>query len=224
MLKIHNSLTREKQDFVPIEPGKVRMYVCGLTVQDVPHLGHARTFIAFDLIQHWLRASGFDVIYVRNITDIDDKIIRRAGENGETIYALTDRMIAAMQADFSALGLQAPQHEPRATEYVPQMHEIIAALEQKGLAYQAGARSTAMASCPASRLTICVPVSGWRSTRRSVIPWILCCGSQPRTPSLPRASGIRPGGQGAPVGISSARPWPAAFLARPLIFMVAGPT
>ena len=138
MLKIHNSLTREKQDFVPIEPGKVRMYVCGLTVQDVPHLGHARTFIAFDLIQRWLRASGFDVIYVRNITDIDDKIIRRAGENGETIYALTDRMIAAMQADFSALGLQAPQHEPRATEYVPQMHEIIAALEKKGLAYQAG--------------------------------------------------------------------------------------
>ncbi len=137
MLKIHNSLAREKQDFVPIESGKVRMYVCGLTVQDVPHLGHARTFIAFDLIQRWLRACGFEVTYVRNITDIDDKIIRRAGENGETIYELTRRMIDAMHADFSALGLQAPQHEPRATDYVPQMHAIIAALEQKGLAYKA---------------------------------------------------------------------------------------
>jgi cysteinyl-tRNA synthetase len=137
MLKIHNTLSREKQEFIPIQAGKVSMYVCGLTVQDVPHLGHARTFIAFDVIQRWLRARGFDVTYVRNITDIDDKIIRKAGENGESIYALTERTIAAMQADFAALGLQPPQHEPRATAFIPQMHEIIATLEQKGLAYQA---------------------------------------------------------------------------------------
>ncbi len=137
MLKIYNTLAREKQEFIPIDPGKVRMYVCGLTVQDVPHLGHARTFIAFDVIQRWLRARGFDVTYVRNITDIDDKIIRRAGDNGESIYALTGRMIDAMHADFDALGLQEPQYEPRATQFIPQMHEIIAALEAKGLAYQA---------------------------------------------------------------------------------------
>ena len=137
MLKIHNTLSREKQEFTPLQAGKVSMYVCGLTVQDVPHLGHARTFIAFDVIQRWLRARGFDVTYVRNITDIDDKIIRRAGENGESIYDLTSRMIAAMHADFAALGLQEPQHEPRATQFIPQMHDIIAALAQKGLAYQA---------------------------------------------------------------------------------------
>ena len=84
MLKIHNSLTRQKQDFVPIEPGKVRMYVCGMTVYDYCHLGHARVMVVFDVVRRWLRASGFDVTYVRNITDIDDKIIKRAAENGET--------------------------------------------------------------------------------------------------------------------------------------------
>jgi cysteinyl-tRNA synthetase len=137
MLKIQNTLTREKQTFVPIEPDKVRMYVCGLTVQGVPHLGHARTFIAFDVIQRWLRASGFEVTYVRNITDIDDKIIRIAGENGESIHALTARMIDSMHQDFAELGLQEPQIEPRATKYIPQMLEIIGTLEKLGLAYQA---------------------------------------------------------------------------------------
>ena len=137
MLKIHNTLTREKQNFSPIEPGRVRMYVCGLTVQDVPHLGHARTFIAFDVIARWLRVSGHTVNYVRNITDIDDKIIRKAGEGGESIHALTARTIAAMQADFAALGMKAPDSEPRATEYIPQMLEMIGTLEREGLAYQA---------------------------------------------------------------------------------------
>ena len=137
MLKIHNTLTREKQNFSPIEPGRVRMYVCGLTVQDVPHLGHARTFIAFDVIARWLRVSGYTVNYVRNITDIDDKIIRKAGEGGESIHALTARTIAAMQADFAALGMNAPDCEPRATQYIPQMLEMIGTLEREGLAYQA---------------------------------------------------------------------------------------
>ena len=137
MLKIHNTLSREKQEFVPLEAGQIRMYVCGLTVQDVPHLGHARTFIAFDVIAHWLRLAGYQVNYVRNITDIDDKIIRKAGEAGESINALTARTISAMQDDFAALGMLKPDSEPRATQYIPQMLEMIAALERKGLAYQA---------------------------------------------------------------------------------------
>ena len=93
MLKIYNTLSREKQDFIPLETGRVGLYVCGLTVQDVPHLGHARTFVAFDVIANWLRTAGYAVSYVRNITDIDDKIIRRAGEAGEPINALTSRTI-----------------------------------------------------------------------------------------------------------------------------------
>ncbi len=140
MLKLYNSLAREKQDFVPIEPGKVRMYVCGMTVYDYCHLGHARVMVVFDMVARWLRNSGYAVTYVRNITDIDDKIIRRATENGESLRALTDRFIAAMHADADALGVLRPDHEPRATEYVPQMLTMIGTLEQKGLAYQAGNR------------------------------------------------------------------------------------
>ena len=137
MLTIYNSLTRQKQPFKSIESGKVRLYVCGITVYDFCHLGHARTVIGFDVVQRWLRASGYAVTYVRNITDIDDKIIRRATENGESIYALTERMIGAMSEDFAALGNEAPDLEPRATQYVPQMLELIESLEANGLAYQA---------------------------------------------------------------------------------------
>ncbi len=137
MLKIYNSLHREKQDFVPLEPGKVRMYVCGMTVYDYCHLGHARVLVVFDMVQRWLHASGFDVTYVRNITDIDDKIIRRAQENGESIGELTNRFIACMDEDAAALGVEKPQHEPRATEYIPQMLQLIAQLENNGLAYRA---------------------------------------------------------------------------------------
>jgi len=137
MLSIYNSLTRQKQAFAPIEPGKVRMYVCGITVYDLCHLGHARTVVGFDVVQRWLRQSGYAVNFVRNITDIDDKIIRRAQENGETISALTERMIAAMHEDFGALGAQVPDAEPRATQFVPQMLDMIETLEKKELAYQA---------------------------------------------------------------------------------------
>jgi cysteinyl-tRNA synthetase len=137
MLRIYNSLAREKQDFVPLKAGEVRMYVCGITVYDYCHLGHARMMVAFDVVQRWLRASGLRVTYVRNITDIDDKIIKRAAENKETIAQLTGRFIAAMDEDMDALGVQRPDHEPRATAYVPQMLEIIGALEKKGLAYRA---------------------------------------------------------------------------------------
>ena len=137
MLKIYNTLARDKQDFKPIEPGKVRMYVCGMTVYDYCHIGHARVMVVFDMVQRWLKASGYAVTYVRNITDIDDKIIKRASENKESIHALTQRFIDAMHADADALGVQRPDFEPRATQYIPQMLAMIAQLEQNGLAYQA---------------------------------------------------------------------------------------
>jgi cysteinyl-tRNA synthetase len=137
MLKIHNTLTRDKQAFVPIEPGKVRMYVCGMTVYDYCHLGHARVLVVFDMVARWLRASGYEVTYVRNITDIDDKIIRRAQEHNESLRNLTDRFIAAMHEDADALGVARPDHEPRATEFVPQMLEMIGQLENNGYAYVA---------------------------------------------------------------------------------------
>lgn len=137
MLKIYNTIAREKQEFVPIEAGKVKMYVCGMTVYDFCHLGHARVLVVFDAVYRWLRASGLGVTYVRNITDIDDKIIRRAVENGETIGQLTNRFIAAMDEDAAALGVHKPTHEPRATEYVPQMLGLIGQLEANGLAYKA---------------------------------------------------------------------------------------
>jgi len=135
-LRIYNTLSRALEPFAPLEPGHVRMYVCGMTVYDLCHLGHARSMVAFDVVQRWLRCSDLRVTYVRNITDIDDKIIRRALENGETIRGLTDRMIAALHQDADALGIERPTHEPRATDYVPQMLAMIGALEQKGLAYR----------------------------------------------------------------------------------------
>ena len=135
-LRIYNTLSRALEPFSPIEPGHVRMYVCGMTIYDLCHVGHARMMMAFDVVQRWLRASGLQVTYVRNITDIDDKIIKRALERGITIRALTDEMIAAMHQDIGALGIEPPTIEPRATEYVPQMLQMIASLEEKGLAYR----------------------------------------------------------------------------------------
>jgi cysteinyl-tRNA synthetase len=136
-LRIHNTLTRRLETFTPIVPGEVGMYVCGITVYDLCHMGHARMNMAFDVVYRWLRASGYRVNYVRNVTDIEDKIIKRALERGITIRQLTDEMIAAMHRDFAALGLAPPSAEPRATDYVPQMLSLIAQLEHKGLAYQA---------------------------------------------------------------------------------------
>ncbi|MEW6119451.1 MAG: cysteine--tRNA ligase [Pseudomonadota bacterium] len=137
MLHIFNTLTRTKEEFVPLVPGHVRMYVCGMTVYDLCHLGHARVFVVFDMVTRWLRASGYQVEYVRNITDIDDKIIKRAAENGETPAVLTERFIDEMHADERALGVLPPDHEPRATRYVAQMLTLIGQLERNGLAYPA---------------------------------------------------------------------------------------
>ena len=136
MLKIYNTLGRIKQQFTPLKAGEARMYVCGITVYDYCHLGHARMFVVFDIVQRWLRASGYRLVYVRNITDIDDKIIRRAAENGESVSELTERFIGFMDEDAAALGVQKPDHEPRATQFVAPMLEMIGRLEQRGLAYQ----------------------------------------------------------------------------------------
>ncbi len=136
MLKLFNTLTRRKEEFVPIEPGKVRLYVCGMTVYDLCHLGHARVLVVFDVIVRHLRSLGYEVTYVRNITDIDDKIIRRAQEKGESIQALTDRYIAAMHEDADALGVLRPDFEPRATESMDEILAMIGKLLEKGYAYQ----------------------------------------------------------------------------------------
>lgn len=137
MLKIYNSLAREKQDFVPRETGKVSMYVCGMTVYDFCHLGHARVMVVFDMVYRWLTQMGYQVKYVRNITDIDDKIIQRANENGETIQVLTERFIQAMNEDSDALGILRPSIEPKATQHINGMIEMISTLIEKGHAYHA---------------------------------------------------------------------------------------
>lgn len=137
MLEIYNSLTRAKAPFSPIEPGKVRMYVCGMTVYDLCHLGHARVLVVFDVVYRYLRALGLEVTYVRNITDIDDKIIRRAQERGEPIEALTDRFIKAMHEDAQVLGILPPTDEPRATGHIEEILGMIEALIARGHAYVA---------------------------------------------------------------------------------------
>src|SRR5262245_11416154 len=136
-ISIYNTLSRSVVPLQPIEPGHVRIYVCGMTTYDLCHLGHGRTFAGFDVVVRWLRARGLRVTYVRNITDIDDKIIRRAAERGIATTELTAEYIAAMAEDFAALGLLPPDLEPRATEHVPQMLNLIELLEKKQLAYAA---------------------------------------------------------------------------------------
>ncbi|CAN5444741.1 cysteine--tRNA ligase [soil metagenome] len=138
MLQIFNTLSKRKEAFVPLNPGEARMYVCGITIYDYSHVGHARMMMAFDVVNRWLRASGYAVTYVRNITDVDDKIIRRAVESGVAIGELTERFARAMQEDSEAIGVLAPDFEPRATQHIPRMLEMIGQLESRDLAYQAG--------------------------------------------------------------------------------------
>jgi cysteinyl-tRNA synthetase len=135
-LRIYNTLSRALEEFSSLEPGHVRMYVCGVTVYDRPHIGNARSAVAFDVVRRWLEASGLRVDFVRNITDIDDKMIRRAVENGETVRALAERMTALMYADYDALDILRPTHDPRATDFIPHMLGIIQQLERKNLAYR----------------------------------------------------------------------------------------
>jgi cysteinyl-tRNA synthetase len=137
MLKIYNTLTQKKETFTPLVNKKVGLYVCGMTVYDYPHIGHARVLLAFDVIVRYLQHQGYDVVYVRNITDIDDKIIKRARENKETVNELTGRMIVAMHEDFAQLAILPPTHEPKATDAIPQMINLIQGLLDKGYAYTA---------------------------------------------------------------------------------------
>lgn len=137
MLKIYNSITRQKEEFKPITEGKVGMYVCGVTIYDLCHIGHGRTFVSFDVISRYLRFLGYDLTFVRNITDIDDKIIKRAAENGETCDALTERLIAEMHADFDSLNMKRPDVEPRATEYISEIVALVERLIERGFAYVA---------------------------------------------------------------------------------------
>lgn len=138
MQVIYNTLTRRKEELQPLEPGKLRMYVCGITVYDFCHIGHARMLLVFDMVARYLRATGWDLSYVRNITDIDDKIIKRANDNGEPIEALTARFIKAMHEDLAALGTIAPDHEPRATQFIAPIIAMIEKLVANGYAYRAG--------------------------------------------------------------------------------------
>ncbi|MCW8327511.1 cysteine--tRNA ligase [Photobacterium sp. SDRW27] len=137
MLKIYNSLTRQKEEFTPIQPGKVGMYVCGVTIYDLCHIGHGRTFVSFDVVSRYLRYSGYDLTFVRNITDIDDKIIKRAAENGESCDSLTERLIGEMHADFDALGMKRPDIEPRATDFIAEIIAMCERLIERGFAYVA---------------------------------------------------------------------------------------
>ncbi|WP_305813564.1 cysteine--tRNA ligase [Photobacterium leiognathi] len=137
MLKIYNSLTRQKEAFTPIQPGKVGMYVCGVTIYDLCHIGHGRTFVSFDVVSRYLRYSGYDLTFVRNITDIDDKIIKRAAENGESCESLTERLIGEMHVDFDALGMKRPDVEPRATQFIAEIIALCERLIERGFAYVA---------------------------------------------------------------------------------------
>ncbi|MDF7631399.1 cysteine--tRNA ligase [Erwiniaceae bacterium L1_55_4] len=137
MLKIYNTLSRQKEEFKPIHAGQIGMYVCGITVYDLCHIGHGRTFVAFDVVSRYLRYVGYQLKYVRNITDIEDKIIKRANENGESIETLTNRMIAEMHKDFDALGILPPDLEPRATRHIPEIIELVERLIERKHAYVA---------------------------------------------------------------------------------------
>ena len=204
MLKIHNSLSGEKEEFKPLRPNEVRMYVCGMTNYDYIHVGHARMLVAFDLVQRYLRSLGYQVTYVRNVTDIDDKIIDRAAANGENWADLARRFTVAMHEDCATLGLQTPDLEPRATEFIAPIIAMIETLIEKGFAYP---RQTTAMSCtrcaslqimggfPARKSMTCAPVRACRSTAPSTIRSTSSCGSMQNRAS-PR--GLRPGAPGRP--------------------------
>ena len=137
MLKIYNSLTKQKEEFKPITAGKVGMYVCGVTIYDLCHIGHGRTFVSFDVVARYVRYLGYDLTFVRNITDIDDKIIKRASENKESCDSLTERLIQEMYTDFDALNIKRPDIEPRATAYIQEIIELVERLIERGFAYVA---------------------------------------------------------------------------------------
>ncbi len=185
MLKIFNTLTRQKEEFKPIHAGEVGMYVCGITVYDLCHIYYGRTFVSFDVVARYLRFLGYKLKYVRNITDIDDKIIKRANENGESFVALVDRMIAEMHKDFDALNILRPDMEPRATHHIAEIIEITEQLIAKGHAYVADNGDVMFdvptdpnygTSCRVRISTSCRPARALMSLTSSITRWTLCCG------------------------------------------------
>jgi cysteinyl-tRNA synthetase len=204
VITIHNSLTGREEPFRPIDPKRVGLYVCGVTVYDFCHVGHARCYVAFDIIQRWFRARGYALNYVRNITDIDDKIIERAAQNGEPVEALTARFIKAMHEDFAALAIEPPDHEPRATEYVPAIIALIERLIERGFAYVSSSGDVlyAVAKFPEyGRLSgkrLADLRAGARvevdSAKRDPLDFVLWKGAKPDEPSWPSPWGAgRPG-------------------------------
>lgn len=216
-LRIYNTLARDKQPFTPLRPGEVRMYVCGMTVYDYCHVGHARVMVVFDLVQRWLRTLGYKVTHVQNITDIDDKIIRRAVENNEPIKSLTQRFITAMHEDADALGVARPDLEPRATDFIPQMLGMIDALEANGYAYHAKdgdvnyavRKFAGYGKLSGKSLEDLRAGSASRPTTRRKIRSTSCCGSARRRASPRTRAGTRSGDAAVRAGISNVRPWPA---------------
>lgn len=226
MLKIYNSIAREKQQFTPIVAGKVSMYVCGMTVYDYCHLGHARVMVVFDMVNRWLRQSGYAVTYVRNITDIDDKIIARANENGETITALTNRFITAMDEDSARLGVMRPDIEPRATDYIAEMINMITALINNQHAYAADngdvyySVSSFASYGKLSGKSLEDLRAGERvdidQHKRDPLDFVLWKSAKPNEPSWDS-----PWGPAVQAGISNAPPWVRSSWASILIFMAA---
>lgn len=224
-MHIYNTLTRRKEPFTPLVAGKVSMYVCGMTVYDYCHLGHARVMVAFDVITRYLRERGYDVNYVRNITDIDDKILKRADENGESIAALTARMIDAMHEDEARLFVLPPSHEPRATGHIDDIVAMIETLIEKAMPTRpiTVMSTTVCANLPitASSITvswmICVQVRGlmWMFIKRT--PSTLCSG---KPLNQGRPTGRRRGVTAGLAGTSSARRCRPAAWERRSIFMV----
>ena len=209
-LRIYNTLTRTKEELRPIEPGHVRMYVCGMTVYDYCHLGHARVLVAFDVVVRYLRSLGYRVTYVRNITDIDDKIIARANENGEDFRALTERFTGYMHEDCRALGVLEPDVEPRATHYIGPIVAMVERLLANGAAYR-GANGDVfydVSAFPAYGALADRRLEDLRSGARVEVdeakddPSISCCGRR-RSPAS--RAGTRRGVRGVPAGTSSAR-------------------
>ena len=210
MLKIFNTLTREKEIFQPITANKVGLYVCGVTIYDLCHIGHGRTFVAFDVVTRYLRFLGYDLTYVRNITDVDDKIIKRALENGETCDELTDRMLKEMYADFDALNIKRPDVEPRATRHMSQIIELVEELIKKEHAYIAdnGDVMFSVDSDPnygiLSRQNLEQLQAGARvdvvDVKRNPMDFVLWKMSKPNEPSWDS-----PWGKGVQVGILNAR-------------------
>lgn len=210
-LKIYNTLKGKKEEFVPVNPGKVGMYVCGPTVYDTSHIGHARSVVVFDMIFRWLKQLDYEVTYVRNFTDVDDKIIKKSNETGESCTAITEKYIGEFHNEMDALNVLRPTMAPKATEHIDHIIRFVQMLIDKGKAYHVEGGMSIFpsnplrrtASCRVGTPMTCRPGPGSPWTRKNAAPWISPCGSRPNPGSPP---GTAPGARGGPAGTLSARP------------------